>query len=100
MQVSAGAGAQAIIHGVFGLMPQDDGGLVVRPHYHQSLGTATLKGYRFREHLYNLRMDARTFQVFRDGVPLAKERQGNCLTLTEQGKVQRDRSGSGLETGR
>jgi len=100
LQISAGAGAEAILHGVFGLMPQDDGSLAVRPHYDKSLGTATLRGYHFRDHLYNLRMDAKTFQVFRDGVPLAKERHGHCLTLTEQGKVRRDRSGSGLETGR
>jgi hypothetical protein len=91
LQISAGAGAQAIIHGVFGLMPQDEGSLVVRPHYNKSLDTATLKGFRFRDHLYNLRMDAKTFQVFRDGVPLAEERHGKYLTVTEQGKVRRDR---------
>ena len=91
LQISAGAGAQAIIHGVFGLMPQDDGSLVVRPHYNKSLDTATLKGFRFRDHLYNLRMDAKTFQVFRDGVPLAEERHGKYITITEQGRVRQDR---------
>jgi hypothetical protein len=91
LQVSAGAGAQAIIHGVFGLMPQDDGSLVVRPHYHQSLGAATLKGYRFSGHSYDLCMDAKTFQIFRDGVPLAKNRHGKYITITEEGRVQRDR---------
>ena len=100
LQISAGAGAQAIIHGVFGLTPQDDGSLVVRPHYNKSLDTATLKGYRFRDHLYDLRMDAKAFQVFRDGVPLAEERHGKYLAITEQGKVRRNRSGAGLETGR
>jgi glycogen debranching enzyme len=85
LQVSAGAGAQAIIHGVFGLMPQDDGRLVVRPHYNKSLGTATLKGYRFRDHLYDLRMNPKTFQVCRDGVPLTEEGHGTYITITEQG---------------
>jgi lysophospholipase L1-like esterase len=100
LQVSAGAGAQAIIHGVFGLMPQDDGSLVVRPHYNKSLDTATLNGYRFRNHLYDLRMDAKTFQVVRDGVPLAEERHGKSITITEQGEVRKDTSGSGMETER
>jgi hypothetical protein len=100
LQISAGAGAQAIIHGVFGLMPQDDGSLVVRPHYNKSLDTATLNGYRFRNHLYNLRMDAKTFQVVRDGVPLAEERHGKSITITEQGEVRQDKSGAGLETER
>jgi glycogen debranching enzyme len=96
LQISAGAGAQAIIHGVFGLMPQDDGSLVVRPNYNKSLDTATLKGFRFRDHLYDLRMDAKTFQVVRDGVPLAEERHGKSITFTEQGEVRQDKSGSGL----
>ena len=92
LQISAGAGAQAIIHGVFGLMPQDDGSLALRPHYNKSLDTASLNGYRFRDHLYDFRMDAKTFQVFRDGVLLAEERHGKDVTITEQGEVRRDKS--------
>jgi hypothetical protein len=100
LQISAGAGAQAIIHGVFGLMPQDDGSLAVRPHYHGSLGTTTLNGYRFRDHRYDLRMDAETFQVLRDGVLLATERHGGYVTITKQGDVRRALSGAGPETGK
>jgi hypothetical protein len=94
LTISGGAGAPAILHGVFGLTPQDDGSLAVSPHYHGSLGTATLKGYRFGNHRYDLRMDARTFQVFRDGVLLARERHGRYITITAQGKVRRNLSGA------
>ena len=100
LQISAGAGAEAIIHGVFGLMPQDDGSLAVRPHYHGSLGTAILKGYRFRNHQFDLRMDARTLEVFRDGILLAKEPHGTYITITQQGTVWRARSGAGPKTGK
>ena len=55
---------------------------------------------RVGDHLYDLRMDAKTFQVVRDGVPLAEERHGKSITITEQGEVRLDKSGSGLETER
>ena len=99
LQISAGAGAEAILYGVFGLMPQDDGGLVVRPHYQALLGTADLRGYRFRGHRYDLSMDAKTFLVRRDGVLLAKERHGKSITITGQGKVLRGPSKTTVKSG-
>jgi len=90
LQISAGAGAQAVIHGVFGLMPQDDGSLVVHPHYNKSLGTATIKGYHFRDHHYDLRMDSKNYELFCDDVLLAKVRTGKYITITAEGKVRRD----------
>ena len=41
MQVSAGAGIEAIVFGLFGLNPQVDGCLDVHPYYAHELGTAT-----------------------------------------------------------
>jgi hypothetical protein len=81
LQISAGAGAEAILHGVFGFLPQNDGGLVVRPHYQASLGAANLKGFRFRGHRYDLSMNAKTFEVHRDGVLVARKRHGAAITI-------------------
>jgi len=100
LQISAGAGAEAVIYGVFGLMPQDDGNLAVNPHYEKSLGTATLRAYRFREHSYDLCMDAKSFKIFRDGVQLSKECHGHCITITENGKIRRNLTGADLKAGK
>jgi hypothetical protein len=81
-------------------MPQDDGSLVVYPHYNRSLGTANLKGYRFRDHRYDLLMEAGTFRVFRDDVLLATEHHGGSVTITKQGDVRRAVSGAGVEPGK
>jgi len=55
------------------------------PAGNKSLGTASLKGYRFREHRYDVRMDGGTFQVFRDDVLLATEHHGGSVSITKQG---------------
>ena len=54
LQISAGSGVQAIIHGVFGLHPSVEGKLEIYPARNKALGTATLKGYRFRQHIYDV----------------------------------------------
>jgi hypothetical protein len=67
LQISSGAGAQAVIGGVFGLKPQFDGSLDVRPNYNSTLGQAKLTGYRFRGHVYDISLAPRSFSVFKDG---------------------------------
>ena len=72
LQISAGAGAQAIIHGVFGFQPQDDGTVVVAPHYDRSLGIAEIDNCSFRHHRYRIRLTPHWFEVWRDGLRVAK----------------------------
>ena len=67
LQISSGAGAQAVIGGVFGLKPQFDGSLDIRPNYNSTLGQAKLTGYRFRGHVYDISLAPRSFSVFKDG---------------------------------
>ena len=67
LQLSAGAGAQAIINGVFGFQPQDDGSIIIAPNYDSSLGVAEMTNCHFRGHNYRVRISPRFFEVWRDG---------------------------------
>ena len=66
LHICGGAASQAILFGVFGLCPHADGHLDVMPAYHQSLGEAWLKGYRFRGHAYDVHLTSCGFEVYRD----------------------------------
>jgi glycogen debranching enzyme len=67
LQISAGAGAQTIIGGVFGIEPGADGSLLVNPNYNATLGDAKLKYYRLRGHVFDVHLGAHGFSVFKDG---------------------------------
>lgn len=73
LQISAGAGAQAIIGGVFGLEPQFNGSLRIQPHYNATLGKAKLTNYRFRGHVFDVHLTPQGFSVFKDGKLSTKE---------------------------
>ena len=73
LQISAGAGAQAVIGGVFGLRPQFDGSLLVRPNHNPSLGNAKLTNYRFCGHVYEVHLNPQGSLVLRDGQRWSEE---------------------------
>jgi hypothetical protein len=81
LQISSGAGAQAIVAGVFGLKPHPDGALTIQPHYNLTLGTATLTGYHFRGHIYSVTLHAAGFIVGMDGKPHAASEYDKPLHL-------------------
>lgn len=82
LQISGGAGAQAIIGGVFGIRPQFDGSLIIEPNYNSTLGTAKLSNYRFREHVYELNVTASGFQVSKDRKLLGTWRHGETAQVS------------------
>ena len=79
--LAAGAGVQAIVSGVFGLRPQQNGVLQVSPFYHHELGHATLRDYHFRSHSYDVVLDAERYRVFRDGKLVVSEVYGNSTSI-------------------
>jgi cellobiose phosphorylase len=81
LQISSGAGAQAIVAGIFGLKPHPDGALTIQPHYNSTLGTATLTGYHFRGHTYSITLHATRFAVGIDGKPQATSEYDKPLHL-------------------
>lgn len=63
IEISAGAGIQAILFGVFGIRPQDDGSLQILPCYTKELGTATLEGFHFGHRVYNIKLFEDRYEV-------------------------------------
>jgi hypothetical protein len=76
LQISGGGGVQAVIFGLFGLQPAEDGSLAISPHYNPSLGKSRLMGYRFRDHSYDIILNPGSFEVHRDGHLLATKPYG------------------------
>jgi glycogen debranching enzyme len=81
LQISSGAGAQAVIGGVFGLRPQFDGSLEIGPSYNPTLGQAKLTGYSFRGHVYDVSLAPQTFFVLKDGKLAGKRAYPSTVTL-------------------
>ncbi|MCL5006274.1 MAG: hypothetical protein M1404_07035 [Acidobacteria bacterium] len=67
LEISAGGGVQAILFGVFGLRPHEDGSLDIDPSYHHELGIARMTGYKFHGHTYSVVMGPWNYEVYRDG---------------------------------
>ena len=67
LQVSAGAGAQAVVNGIFGIRPHSNGTLTISPHYNDTMmaPTASLANYHFRGANYSVVYSAPTFSVAR-----------------------------------
>ena len=83
LEISAGGGVQAIVFGVFGLRPHEDGSLQILPSYHHELGQARLTGYRFRGHTYDVVMGPWDYQVYLDNKLAAKNTYGQAAEFSK-----------------
>ena len=77
LQISGGGGVQAVVFGLFGIQPAEDGSITISPHYNKSLGESKLTGYRFRGHSYDIILKPTSFEVHRDGNLLATKPHGD-----------------------
>lgn len=82
LQISAGAGAQAIVGGIFGIKPHANGTLTIRPNYNPTLGTATLTNYRFRGHVYTVTLTASSFKITKNGNAQGTHPYGKPVVLS------------------
>ena len=67
IEVSAGAGVEAILTAVFGISKSIDGILTIEPITFRDLGVAEMKGLHYRGHTYDIKMEEKTFTVWQDG---------------------------------
>jgi len=81
LQISAGAGIEAIITGIFGLAPQKDGSLIIDPAYDQELGRAELKGFKFRNANYDVLLQPFSYLVKKNGKLLFEKKYGEKAIL-------------------
>jgi len=87
LAISAGAGVEAIIFGLFGLNPQIDGTLDIHPYYSYDLGKASLTDYQFRGHSYDITMDRYGFKLFRDGKDSGSYHHGESVRIFPDGRI-------------
>ncbi|MBK7709786.1 MAG: hypothetical protein IPJ37_01580 [Bacteroidales bacterium] len=69
VEISAGAGMEAIIFGTFGISIEKDI-LTIKPNYHDGLGVTTLRDFKFRGKSYDIQITKKDFTVFRDGLTI------------------------------
>ena len=79
IEISAGAGIEAILSGVFGISKSFDGILTIEPITYRDLGTAEMKGLQYRGHTYDVKMEEKTFSVWQDGALKATLPYGNRM---------------------
>ena len=87
MAICAGAGVEAIVFGLFGLNPQIDGTLDIRPYYSYEVGKSSLNDYQFRGHSYDVIMNRYGFQLIRDGNDYGSYRHGESVRILPDGKI-------------
>jgi hypothetical protein len=85
LEISAGAGLEAIWFGIFGLCPNEDGSLVISPApFNPEIGEATLAGFQFRRHSYDVQLRRDGYRVFLDGKLCSKKGYGKTTTIPAQ----------------
>lgn len=81
LEISAGAGMEAIIFGTFGINIEKEV-LTIKPNTHEELGETTLRDFKFRGKSYNIQINKRNFSVFQDGNHLATKPFGESVVIT------------------
>jgi hypothetical protein len=80
LEISAGAGMEAIIFGTFGINIEKEV-LTIKPNTHEGLGETTLRDFKFRGKLYNIQISKRNFSVFQDGKHLVTKPYGESVVV-------------------
>ena len=66
LELSAGAGMEAIIFGTFGITIEKNI-LTIKPNTHEELGESMLHDFKFRGKSYDINIAKKVFSVFKDG---------------------------------
>lgn len=80
LQISAGAGLEAIFSGLFGVRPQKDGSIVFTPFNHLELGKSKLTDFRFRGNSYDVILRKDQYEVWKNGELFAISKYGKKTT--------------------
>ena len=80
VEISAGAGMEAIIFGTFGISIDKDV-LTIKPNTHEEMGETTLSDFKFRGKSYNIHIGMRNFSVYRDEKLVATKPIGESIVF-------------------
>jgi hypothetical protein len=80
LQISAGAGLEAIVFGTFGIDLQQDK-LTIRPFNHEEIGEASLRDIRYKGHRIDIHLARKKFSVHKNGELIAAKYYGESVTI-------------------
>ena len=83
VEISAGAGMEAIIFGTFGISIDHDV-LIIKPNTHENLGITTLRDFKFRGQSLTIQINKRNFLVYQNGKPVADKPIGESIAIKFQ----------------
>ncbi|MEI6047401.1 MAG: hypothetical protein WCS03_00755 [Bacteroidota bacterium] len=82
VEISAGAGMEAIIFGTFGINIGKDK-LTITPNTHEELDVTTLRDFKYKGRSYNIQINKGNFSVFQDGKLIAIRPFGESVVVND-----------------
>jgi hypothetical protein len=80
LEISAGAGMEAIIFGTFGVKIEADK-LTIKPYNHEDIGEATLKDIPYKGRMFGVELKQKTFSVYEGDKLIATKFYGEKVVL-------------------
>ncbi len=80
VEISAGAGMEAIIFGTFGISIDKDV-LIIKPNTHEDLGVNTLRDFKFKGQSFTIQINKRNFLVYKNNKLIADKPIGESVSI-------------------
>ena len=81
LEISAGAGMEAIIFGTFGITIEKNI-LTIKPNTNEEMGESLLRDFKFKGKSYNIQLNKRNFSVLQNGGLIATKPFGESVVIT------------------
>jgi len=82
LEISAGAGMEAIIFGTFGVKMEEDK-LTIKPFNHEDIGEAALKDIHYRGRRFGIQLSHKTFSVYEGETLITTRYYGESVTIKD-----------------
>ena len=80
LEISAGAGMEAIIFGTFGVKMEADR-LTIKPYNNEDIGEAMLKDIQYKGREFDIQLNRKTFSVYEGETLIATKFYGESVTI-------------------
>ncbi len=80
LQISAGAGVEAIVFGTFGVKMEENQ-LIIRPFNNEDIGDAVLRNIHYKGRTFSIQLEQKSFSVFEGNKKMATRFYGEAVTV-------------------
>lgn len=84
LHIGGGGALEAIISGIFGLRPKENGDIEIDPYYSARLGNSELLDFKFRDNSYDVILKPTLFSVKKNGRLIATNKYGDKLLIRKK----------------